>query len=66
MVESLETLPISDTLHAEGVVAVAQDAVAVAIGWEVEGHEELEIAETSPDVASAWAEDVAGINVATL
>lgn len=51
--ESLETLPISDTLHAEGVVAVAEDAVAVAIGWEVEGHEELEIAETSPDVASA-------------
>ena len=51
--ESLETLPISDTLHAESVVAVAQDAVAVAIGWEVEGHEELEIAETSPDVASA-------------
>lgn len=49
--ESLETLPISDTLHAEGVVAVAQDAVAIR--WEVEGYEELEIAETSPDVASA-------------
>ena len=52
MVESLETL------HAEDVVAVAQDAVAVAIRWEVEGHGELEIAETSPDVA--------GINVAIL
>lgn len=48
--ESLETLPISDTLHPEDVLAVAQDAVAVAIGWEVEGYEELETAETSPDV----------------
>ena len=60
--ESLETLLISDTLHAEDVVAVAQGAVAVAIGWEVERQGELEIAETSPDVV----EDVAGINVATL
>jgi len=66
MVESLEIL-LSDTLNtedvvavaedvvavAEGVVAVAEDAVAVAIGWEVEGHRELKMAETSPDVASA-------------
>ena len=52
MVESLEIL-LSDTLHAEDVVAVAEDAVAVAIGWEVEGHRKLEMAEKSPDVASA-------------
>jgi len=59
MVESLEIL-LSDTLNTEDVVAVAEDvvvvaedAVAVAIGWEVEGHRELKMAETSPDVASA-------------
>ena len=46
MVESLEIL-LSDTLRAEDVVAVAKDAVAVTIGWEVEGHGELEMAETS-------------------
>jgi len=45
MVGSLEIL-LSDALHAADVVAVAEDAIAVAIRWEVEGHREFKMAET--------------------